>query len=349
MPLGEILAYLAGIVDGDGYFKVSRTYRTSGTVHPYYATTVGVSQLWPGEAVRTFATVFGGIIMDPRKVSQGRWMARCEVRGSKAESAARRLLPFLQLKRDQAILLLEIGRLRTGRARVRELGAACSQMEEVRQALRRSHDGIDRIGKLGSPLTSFEGYQRLTTEQLGWTREQLLSYLAGIIDSDGNLRIEKRRVKRMIGPHYRINIRCGQVLPSTAVELLAGTFGGRVGLRKSHRPNHRDLATWSLHDKSAEPAIRALPPYLVVKKTEALYLLELRRLKAQRKQGDDRVGAREPVAGLSEDAKAMLHGGPGGCVRGNSQSRAGFALVDAGMARPGLNARSEEPHLNETN
>ncbi len=223
--------------------------------------------------------------MDPRKVSQGRWMARCEVRGSKAESAARRLLPFLQLKRDQAILLLEIGRLRTGRARVRELGAACSQMEEVRQALRRSHDGIDRIGKLGPPLTSFEGYQRLTTEQLGWTREQLLSYLAGIIDSDGNLRIEKRRVKRMIGPHYRINIRCGQVLPSPAVELLAGTFGGRVGLRKSHRPNHRDLATWSLHDESAEPAIRALLPYLVVKKTEALYLLELRRLKAQGKQG----------------------------------------------------------------
>ncbi len=285
MPPGEVLAYLAGIVDGDGYFKVSRTYRTSGTVHPYYATTVGVSQLWPGEAVRTFATVFEGVIMDPRKISLGRWMARCEIRGSKAESAARRLLPFLQLKRDQAILLLEIGRLRTGRARVRELGAGCSQMEEVRQALRRSHDGIDRIGKLGPPLTSFEGYQRLTTEQLGWTREQLLSYLAGIIDSDGNLRIEKRRVKRMIGPHYRINIRCGQVLPSTAVELLAGTFGGRVGLRKSHRPNHRDLATWSLHDKSAEPAIRALLPYLVVKKTEALYLLELRRLKAQGKEG----------------------------------------------------------------
>src|SRR5437867_12728275 len=77
MPPGEVLAYLAGIVDGDGYFKVSRTYRTSGTVHPYYATTVGVSQLWPGEAVRTFATVFEGVIMDPRKISLGRWMARC--------------------------------------------------------------------------------------------------------------------------------------------------------------------------------------------------------------------------------------------------------------------------------
>ncbi len=285
MPLGETLAYLAGIVDGDGYFKVSRTYRTSGTVHPYYATTVGVSQLWPGEAVRIFATAFGGVIMDPRKISLGRWMARCEVRGSKAESAARRLLPFVQLKRDQAILLLEIGRLRPGRSRVRNRGAARSQMEEVRQALRRSHDGIGRIGRLVPSVPSFEGYQELTPEQLGWTRKQLLSYLAGIIDSDGNLRIERKRVKRMIGPHYRINIRCGQVLPSPAVELLARTFGGRVGLRKSRRPNHRDLVTWSLHDRMAEPAIRALLPYLVVKKTEALHLLELRRLKGQGKQG----------------------------------------------------------------
>ena len=285
MSLGETLAYLAGIVDGDGYFKVSRAYRWSRTVHPYYATTVGVSQLWPGEGVKIFATAFGGVIMDPRKISFGRWMARCEVHGSKAESAARRLLPFLQLKRDQAVLLLGIGRLRPGRAWARDRGAACSQMEEVRQALRRSHDGNDRIGRLVPSLHSFEGYQKLTPEQLGWTRGQLLSYLAGIIDSDGNLRIEKKRVKRMISPHYRINIRCGQVLPSPAVELLARTFGGRVGLKESRRPNHRDLTTWSLHDKMAEAAIRALLPYLVVKKTEALHLLQLRRLKAQGKQG----------------------------------------------------------------
>src|SRR2546426_7838384 len=67
MPRGETLAYLAGIVDGDGYFKVSRTYRTSRTVHPYYATTVGVSQLWPGEGVRIFAAAFGGFIEEDRK------------------------------------------------------------------------------------------------------------------------------------------------------------------------------------------------------------------------------------------------------------------------------------------
>src|SRR5207245_6223851 len=130
--------------------------------------------------------------MDPKKISVGRLMARCELRGSKAESAARRLLPFLQLKRELAILLLEIGRLRPRRRlRVRERGAACVLMEGVRQA-RSSHDGTRPTGKLVSSRLSLEGYQELTPEQLGWTREQLLSYLAGIIDSDGILRIERK-------------------------------------------------------------------------------------------------------------------------------------------------------------
>jgi hypothetical protein len=130
VQLRETLAYLEGIVDGDGYFKVSRSYRTPGTVHPDYATIAGVSQVWPGEAVKIFSFTFGGVVMDPRKISAGRLMARCEIRGAKAESAARRLLPFLLLKRDQAILLLEVSRLRSDRhGRVRDKGAACTQLE----------------------------------------------------------------------------------------------------------------------------------------------------------------------------------------------------------------------------
>jgi hypothetical protein len=42
---------------------------------------------------------------------------------------------------------------------------------------------------------------------------------------------------------------------------------------------------WSLHDRTAVSAIVALLPFLVVKEEEALLLLELRRLKAQGKEG----------------------------------------------------------------
>ena len=45
MDRGEILAYLAGVIDSDGYIKVVKEYRTPGTVYPYYRTIVGVQQL----------------------------------------------------------------------------------------------------------------------------------------------------------------------------------------------------------------------------------------------------------------------------------------------------------------
>src|SRR5437867_6344118 len=66
MNRGETLAYLAGVVDGDGYFMVAKDFRTSRTVHPYYRTTLGVQQLWPGKALRLFALVFEGKVkLDP--------------------------------------------------------------------------------------------------------------------------------------------------------------------------------------------------------------------------------------------------------------------------------------------
>ncbi len=213
-------------------------------------------------------------------------MARCEIRGLKAVSAARRLLPFLLLKKGQALLLLEVARLRPrAGAGFHPSEAEYTTIETMRKALSALQTGFLPLGA-PLPVDSYlSGYHRLSPEPLGWSREQLFAYLAGIIDSDGNLRVGKHRAVRMHGSHYRINIRCAQVSPSPAVELLAKTFGGKVGHLRSVTPNHRELDSWSLYDRAAVPAIEALLPHLVVKRAEALLLLDLLRLKAEGKKG----------------------------------------------------------------
>lgn len=106
------------------------------------------------------------------------------------------------------------------------------------------------------------------------------------MDSDGNLKIERKTgLKGMLNPHYRIAIRASQVAPSPAVELLAQTFGGSVRVRKSGGAGERPLAHWTLYDRSAEPVIAALLPYLVTKAPEAALLLRLRALKSRPKEG----------------------------------------------------------------
>ncbi|MFQ5947179.1 MAG: hypothetical protein ACE5NC_13175 [Anaerolineae bacterium] len=114
---------------------------------------------------------------------------------------------------------------------------------------------------------------------------EVLAYLAGVMDSDGYFKIEKRRVKGMINPHYRIKIGAGQVAPSPAIDLLAKTFGGKVRVRDYGGQGHRPLARWSLFDKSAVPVLEALLPYLVIKAPQARLLLQLRELKAKGKLG----------------------------------------------------------------
>src|SRR3989442_11876509 len=138
MNRGETLAYLAGVVDGDGYFVVAKDFRTSRTVHPYYRTTLGVQQLWPGKALRLFALVFDGkVTLYPS--SAGALMARCELHGQKCAAATRRLLPYLLIKKNQALVSLDVGSL----GRVAQAGSAegYARLESARQTALSLNDG----------------------------------------------------------------------------------------------------------------------------------------------------------------------------------------------------------------
>lgn len=280
----ETLAYLAGMMDGDGYLKLTRNTASSPGSHPYFGATIGVQQLAPGVAVHLFAAVFGGHVMPPAERAGARTMARCEVHTRKAVAATRRLLPYLLVKREQALLLLEVERVRATTSR--RSAKRHQELAAIHDAMLTLHDGQSRGPEwqmgLGNPLA---GYEALGPADLGWTRNQIFAYLAGIMDSDGSFRIEKRNVSGMLHPHFRINVRCSQVAPSPAIELLSATFGGRLGARDDGRRNSRPLVVWSLHDRAAATAVKSLLPFLQVKKSEAWLLLQLRWLKEQGKKG----------------------------------------------------------------
>ncbi len=127
-------------------------------------------------------------------------------------------------------------------------------------------------------------YEHLSPTKLGWTPKETLAYLAGIIDSDGNFRILKKRGRRMRWPYYQMIVRCAQVKPSPAIELLAQTLGGSISTKRERRPNHRDLDLWTAHDRAALAATTDLLPFLRVKSQDAWLILELRRLKSRGKE-----------------------------------------------------------------
>lgn len=286
MQSGEQLAYLGGIVDGDGYLKITRNCRESSLNRAYHSIMVGIQQMRPSEAVVLFANTFGGRVKSYPTLDQ-RLMARSEVRGRRAETTVRRLLPYLLIKRKQAFVVLEAARVKFHESKIPRTTGIEEELGAFRRDLIALHEGrpIPTNGPNSLPAMAL-GLEDMTPEALGWTVGQTFAYLAGIMDSDGSFRVETRRVPEMrSGLHYRISIRRAQVAPSPAVKLLAKTFGGSLSIKKSKHPNLRHLDFWSLHDRSAVPAIESLLPHLRVKWREAVLLLELRRLKERRKDG----------------------------------------------------------------
>ena len=97
-----------------------------------------------------------------------------------------------------------------------------------------------------------------------------LAYLAGIIDADGTIGIKRSTYSmRVIGdstqPTYSERVHLRQVTRE-AIDLLAATFGGNVGVEDAHAKRGKPLFRWGVTDKKAVALITALLPYLRIKR-----------------------------------------------------------------------------------
>jgi hypothetical protein len=66
-----------------------------------------------------------------------------------------------------------------------------------------------------------------------------------------------------------------------ALELLAATFGGKIGREKRQDASRRPLFVWHVSDKKAGEICRILLPYLRVKRAQADLLIRHRELQAE--------------------------------------------------------------------
>lgn len=99
-----------------------------------------------------------------------------------------------------------------------------------------------------------------------------LAYLAGMIDGDGYITINR-------------SVRAGKVYHGPAVgiagtrrephDLAASLWGGAVSRYAPKNPNHRPQFQWSRQGAKAAMIIRAIEPYLLVKREHAWLALHL--------------------------------------------------------------------------
>lgn len=108
-----------------------------------------------------------------------------------------------------------------------------------------------------------------------------LAYLAGVMDSDGYFTIKRstyniRKIKDSKNPHYCERVGIKQVQPE-AIELIYENFGGYFHIEKPNTKNGKPLNSIQLSNLKAHKFIKAIHPFLRIKKRQADILLKLRK------------------------------------------------------------------------
>jgi len=123
---------------------------------------------------------------------------------------------------------------------------------------------------------------------------EIKAYLAGLIDGEAYVGIKKHFSKKAKSPlyHERIQVR---MVDESSIKLLKETLGGSYYRENPRSVKGRPLYCYQASDRLAAEILGKLLPYLRVKKSVALVVIELRRNKEKhrtlRQKGGVRLGS----------------------------------------------------------
>lgn len=106
-------------------------------------------------------------------------------------------------------------------------------------------------------------------EPASLTNEEL-AYMAGFFDGEGSITIHHnyRPSPRGKSPNHTLQVSIGNTDPRV-VTWIAANFGGSLVVRREVRENHRGVLQWIARSNDAANVLRALLPFLRMKKEQA--------------------------------------------------------------------------------
>ena len=107
-----------------------------------------------------------------------------------------------------------------------------------------------------------------------------LAYLAGIVDGEGCIYAKYGKSKNS-SINYQVKVEV-ELVNEPVIRLLGATFDGYV--YKRSKKNRKDTYRWQAHGEVAYNAIKALYPYLIIKKPQAEVLLRLAKIHPKQKR-----------------------------------------------------------------
>lgn len=232
---------MAGVIDGDGHLGILK--------HPRFSPAIQfVNESLP---LMKFAVLHFGGTFRKEPIPSGKDFYRWTLYGKQAQTQfIEDLLPYLLIKKSQAVVLLEFLKIDSGDYDPERRQALFLAIREARA------------------LSSVE-----TETQNKLDDKMACAYGAGLIDTDGHIAVRTVKSGKQAGG-LRTRIELVNVY-KPALDALQAQFGGFVTHKKTDpkwTPRHR----WIVTDrKNQERFLLAALPYFVAKREKAKNLLDL--------------------------------------------------------------------------
>lgn len=154
----------------------------------------------------------------------------------------------------------------------------------------RNDDGVD-TNEIVNYIVLYSQKFNISYPNLGYMNEVILAYLAGAIDSDGSISIRRstynmRKTKTCVSPIFSPRISLKQT-SDIVPKLLKENFRGHIFISKPAKnvKKGKILYCYESENLIAENAVKALLPYLKVKKKQAEIIILLQDIKKSRREG----------------------------------------------------------------
>ncbi len=274
------IEYLAAFVDGEGYLGLARIPRR--TRSPEYCVRMSIYNT-NREVLHEIRRTSGGIMstVGQRKPA---WKPSHALIWTNAAASRllREIAPYLRVKSKQAATLLEFDEHLRECRRVRDGGGRLLPLSRRELTLREAfYDRLKRLNARGATrVRRHSGQERRPEPRTAVSAK----YLAGFIDGEGSLMIQKSRDWRYPRPQYRPRISIANT-DRAVLEDIQQLYGGIL----ANQPPGQ--ARWSFAyqlvwtEGMVERILRSVMPHLRIKREQATVLSKLIRHRQRTRQG----------------------------------------------------------------
>lgn len=249
-------AYIAGYIDGDGCFNIGKQF-IKNRATPRYPSAIIISST-NDKIINWFHNTFGGSFRSPKKRIKGhKPMYYFILRKYKSREFLPHILPYLVEKKEEALLFFEF--------------CTCTCPKKKQNIIYKMKTN-KQVGNLVTKYhkEEFEQYKNTITPD-----KNDFAYLAGFIDAECSLNIQRYKPKNKPNYVYKILLQCNNT-KAPVFKWLIERFGGHIHFidRRNHGKARKNQLTWRLSGKALSKILPDINPFLKYKKPVCKQLIK---------------------------------------------------------------------------